>query len=263
MFYARNPNERELLAAKHITLAGCGSFGSALADMFVRAGLGHLTLIDPDRLSIENIGRHVLTPRDLGRYKAEALAERLREINPELDVEARCAKFRDGEGLLISCVDSRACESLVNAVSLAKKLPAMFVGAYGSVRAGEVQYSIPGITPCRDCFAQFRDDEEIPADQERYADPGFDETRVPGRGGLWGSVLAVCGIAFQVALSLVGVRQDLDREHTIWIVNLDYEGFRPYAVTRAKVARGCAVCDESKIAGLGLDGLALGSGGGG
>lgn len=261
VFYARNPDEREILATRHATLVGCGSFGSAMADMLVRAGLGRLTLIDPDRFAMENAGRHVLTPRDVGRYKAEALAERMREINPGLQVEARNEKFRDAASLIISCVDSRACESLANGVSLARKLPAMYVGAYGSVRAGEVQYVIPGETPCRDCFAQFRDAEEIEVNQERYTDPDFDVTRVPGRSGLWGSVLAVSGIAFQVALSLMGVRRELDREHTIWIVNLDYEGFRPYAVTRAKVARGCAVCDESKIAGLGVDGLALGGGG--
>lgn len=253
MFYSRNPSERDALASRHVSVVGCGSFGSALADMLVRAGLGRLTLIDPETLSIENVGRHVLTTRDVGRPKVEALAERFREINPELQVEARAEKFRDAEGVLISCVDSRVCESLVNGVSLAKKLPAMFVGAYGSVRAGEVQYSIPGETPCRECFAQFREPEEFPIDQARYTDPDFDETRVPGRTGLWGSVLAVCGIAFQVLLSLAGVRGTLDREHTIWIVNLDFEGFRPYAVTRAKVAKGCAVCDESKVAALGLE----------
>lgn len=254
MFYARNPAEREILASRHATVVGCGSFGSALAEMLARAGLGGLTLIDPDRLAVENIGRHVLTPRDLGRYKAEALAERFRDINPELRVEARCEKFRDAEGLLISCVDSRVCESLVNGVSLAKQLPAMYVGAYGSVRAGEVQYVIPGRTPCRECFAQFRDSgEETAIDPERYTDPDFDPTRVPGRSGLWGSVLAVSGIAFQVALALAGARPEPDPDRTVWIVNLDYEGFQPYAVTRARVARGCSVCDESKIAALGLD----------
>jgi molybdopterin/thiamine biosynthesis adenylyltransferase len=251
-FYDRNPSEREALAQQHVSIVGCGSFGSALADMLVRAGLGRLTLIDPDRLAIENVGRHVLTARDVGRPKVEALADRLREIDPELRVEARYERFRDAGGLLISSVDSRVCESLVNGVSLARKLPAMYVGAYGTVRAGEIQYCVPGATPCRDCFAQFREPEEIPADQERYTDPEYDPTRLPGQTGLWGSVLAVCGIAFHVALGLAGVRGRLDMEHTVWIVNLDYDGFRPYAVTRAKVARGCAVCDESRIAGLGV-----------
>jgi molybdopterin/thiamine biosynthesis adenylyltransferase len=259
MFYARNPIEREVLKDRHVSIVGCGSFGSALADMLVRAGLGRLTLIDPETLAVENLGRHVLTARDVGRPKAEALAARLLEINPQLEVEARREAFRDADGVILSAVDSRRCESLVNAVALAKGLPALYVGAYGAVRAGEVQFYLPGRTPCRECFAQFREpgeeEEQAALAPERYTDPDFDETRVPGRTGLWGSVLAVAGIAFHVALALVGARGKLDAGYPVWIVNLDYDGFRPYAVTRCKLARGCAVCDESKIAALSVEGF--------
>lgn len=243
----------EQLSGKLVSIVGCGSFGSALADMLVRAGLGKIILIDPELLSIENIGRHVLTSRDVGRAKVDALAERLREINPELDVDARRQRFQDAEGLLLCCADSRRCESMVNAVALEKRLPAAYVGAYGAVRAGEVQFYVPDKTPCRECFAQFRKPEELPAGRERYTDPDYDPTRTPGQTGLWGSVLAVSGIAFQVILALLGVRGGLDFERPLWIVNLDYEGFQPFAVTFAKVARGCAVCDESKVAELTLD----------
>jgi molybdopterin/thiamine biosynthesis adenylyltransferase len=244
---------REELAARLVSIVGCGSFGSALADMLVRAGLGKLKLIDPERLSVENLGRHVLTGKDIGRAKAEALADHLRQINPELEVEARQERFRDAEGLLVCCADSRRCESMVNAVALAKQLPAVYVGAYGAVRAGEVQLCVPGRTACRECFARFRKTERNPAGQERYTDPDFDDTRVPGQTGLWGSVLAVSGIAFHAILALLGIRGNLDLDHPLWIVNLDYEGFRPYAVTFARIARGCPVCDESKIEELRLD----------
>jgi hypothetical protein len=168
-------------------------------------------------------------------------------------VEARQERFQDAEGLLLCCVDSRRCESMVNAVSLAKQLPAVFVGAYGAVRAAEVQICVPGRTPCRECFAQFRGMEEIPAGRERYTDPDFDETRVPGQAGLWGSVLAVGGIAFHAVLALLGIRGRLDLARPLWIANLNYEGFQPYAVTFAKVPRGCPVCDESKIGELTIE----------
>jgi molybdopterin/thiamine biosynthesis adenylyltransferase len=253
MFYARNPYEREALAGRHFSIVGCGSFGSALADMLVRAGAGKLTLIDPETLAVENLGRHVLTTSDVGQPKAHALARRLLEINPSLEVEPRQERFRDAEGVLLCCADSRRCESLVNAVSLARGSPAVFVGAYGAVRAGEIQVCIPGRTACRECFASFRQTEAAESGEERYTDPDFDETRTPGQRGLWGSVLAVGGIAFHVVLALLGVRGSLDPERPLWIVNLDYDGFRPYAVTLAKVRRGCPVCDESKVAELALD----------
>lgn len=253
MFYLRNPQERDALAGKHITIVGCGSFGSALADMLVRAGLGALTLVDPETLSVENIGRHLLTSRDLGKAKVHALAERLREVNPELEVDARQEKFRDAGGLLICCADSRRCESIVNAVSLQKQLPSIYVGAYGAVRAGEIQFCVPGRTPCRECFASFRKIDESAPRPERYTDADFDETRTPGDRGLWGSVLAVSGIAFHGILGLLGIRGRIDLKRPLWIVNLDYEGFQPYAVTFCKVRQGCPVCDETKVAELQID----------
>lgn len=253
MFYSRNPHERDALARERISIVGCGSFGSALADMLVRAGVGKLTLIDPEALAIENIGRHVLASNDIGQPKADALARRLLEINPELDVEPRREKFRDADGVLVCCADSRLCESMVNAVSLAKQLPAIYVAAYGAVRAGEVQVCVPGRTACRECFARFREIGALSTRPERYTDPEFDPTRTPGQSGLWGSILAVGGIAFHAILALLGIRGALDFERPLWIINLDYEGFQPYAVTFAKVQRGCPVCDESKIGELQVD----------
>jgi hypothetical protein len=253
VFYARNPQFREKLSGELVSIIGCGSFGSTLADMLVRAGAGRLALIDPEPLSIENVGRHVLTTKDVGRAKVDALADRLREINPDLEVEARQERFRDAGGLLVSCVDSRRCESMVNAVSLARRLPAVYVGAYGAVRAGEIQFCLPGQTACRECFARFRDTGDAPVNQERYTDPDYDETRTPGQPGLWGSIQVVGGIAFHLILAVLGVKGSIDIEHPLWIVNLDYEGFRPYAVTFARVARGCPVCDESKLSELRID----------
>jgi len=58
----------------------------------------------------------------------------LLDINPELKVEARQEGFRDADGLLVCCADSRRCEALVNAVSLAKGLPAVYVGGSALAR---------------------------------------------------------------------------------------------------------------------------------
>lgn len=253
MFDARNPEMRQRWRGQLVSIIGCGSFGSALADMLVRAGLERLVLIDPEPLAVENVGRHVLTARSVGRSKAAALAARLREINPQLRVEARQERFARAEGLLISCVDSRRCESMVNAVSLDKRLPAVFVGAYGAVHAGEVQFCVPGKTACRECFARFRQESDSVEERQSYTDPDFDPTREPGQPGLWGSVLAVSGIAFHGILAMLGVRGSIDLERPLWIVNIDFPGFQPYAVTFARVERGCPVCDEGKVADLVID----------
>jgi hypothetical protein len=183
--------------------------------MLVRAGAGSLTLIDPELLGVENIGRHVLTSSDVGQPKAHALARRLLEVNPELDVEPRQEKFRDADGLLVCCADSRLCESMVNAVSLEKHLPAIFVAAYGAVRAGEIQFCVPCQTACRECFARFREIGDLSPRREQYTDPDFDDTRTPGQSGLWGSIQVVSGIAFHVILALLGIRGRRSRSITL------------------------------------------------
>src|SRR5438034_9246467 len=100
MIFARNPKEHTVLSTKHVTVIGCGSFGSAIAEMLVRAGIGQLTLIDPDTLNPENICRHMLTQRDLGKPKADALKDRLLAINPECGISAVAEPFKPGHAIL-------------------------------------------------------------------------------------------------------------------------------------------------------------------
>ena len=69
--FERNRAQAERLTKKNLAFAGCGSVGSSLAVMAARAGVGRFTLIDPDTLAVENLGRHVLTRSDLGMSKVE------------------------------------------------------------------------------------------------------------------------------------------------------------------------------------------------
>lgn len=251
MFYDRNPKERAALAGETVSVVGCGSVGSAVADMLVRAGVGRIVLVDPETLAVENVGRHVLTAKDVGLPKAVALAGHLREIDPGLNVEARVEPFKDAEGLLVACVDSYRCQSMINAVSLARRLPAVYAGIYGAAHAGEIFCSAPGRTACLECYAQFRERPQPRTAAAKYTDPDFDETRVAGQEGLWSSILIVSGYVAQAAFGMLGARP-IDLDTPLWIVNIDYPGFPPHAVTFARVARGCAVCDESRVAELSL-----------
>jgi hypothetical protein len=63
---------------------GAGSVGSFVASSLVRAGVGNLSIVDPDSLSTANIGRHALGAGDLGTSKAEALAQRLLRDFPHM-----------------------------------------------------------------------------------------------------------------------------------------------------------------------------------
>jgi len=79
------------LSGKRIALIGCGTLGGHLARGLVQCGAGMdatFLLVDPDVFSPGNIGRHLLGVRHIGRNKAEALAEALRNDFPDVSIEA-------------------------------------------------------------------------------------------------------------------------------------------------------------------------------
>jgi tRNA A37 threonylcarbamoyladenosine dehydratase len=82
-------------------VAGLGGVGSWCAEALVRSGSGGLSLIDSDTICVTNINRQVqATGRTLGRLKAEALGERLLEINPSCEVRVFSRVFsRENAGL--------------------------------------------------------------------------------------------------------------------------------------------------------------------
>lgn len=77
------------LAAARVAVVGVGGVGSWAAEALVRSGVGSLTLIDADEVCISNANRQLHTLVDtLGKAKVAVMAERLRGINPALEVEA-------------------------------------------------------------------------------------------------------------------------------------------------------------------------------
>ena len=69
-----------------VAIVGCGSVGSQVADFLAKSGIDKLMLVDHERLSADNIYRHILGTSAVGQFKVEALAEHLRRERPGLDV---------------------------------------------------------------------------------------------------------------------------------------------------------------------------------
>lgn len=79
----------ECLKASHVLVVGLGGVGAYAAEMLCRAGVGKLTLIDSDKVSRSNKNRQLLALDSTeGKLKTEVLAERLKDINK--DVELVC-----------------------------------------------------------------------------------------------------------------------------------------------------------------------------
>ncbi|MGI3224999.1 HesA/MoeB/ThiF family protein [Streptomyces sp. GTA36] len=76
------------LQKTRIMLIGAGSIGSATAHALASYGVGHLTLVDPDRLDWHNLVRHTSARKHIGRPKVTALAEELTTLRPDTEVTA-------------------------------------------------------------------------------------------------------------------------------------------------------------------------------
>lgn len=85
-----------IINGAHVLVVGLGGVGAYAAEMLARAGVGHLTLADADTVGESNINRQLIALHStIGRAKTEILAERLRDINPNIVLTIHTEYIRD------------------------------------------------------------------------------------------------------------------------------------------------------------------------
>ena len=109
------------LRSARVLVVGVGGVGSWCAEALARTGVGHVTLVDDDAVAESNINRQCpATARTVGRPKVEAMAERLREINPACEVTPLALRYPieqsnnltiDQFSLVIDAIDSVDCKA--------------------------------------------------------------------------------------------------------------------------------------------------------
>ena len=111
-----------MLRRAHVLVVGLGGVGAYAAEMIARAGVGRMTVADADTVSVSNINRQLVALRStVGRPKAEVLAERLRDINPELELTVLNRFIRDEETYAL--LDAARYDYVVDAIdTLSPKL---------------------------------------------------------------------------------------------------------------------------------------------
>jgi tRNA A37 threonylcarbamoyladenosine dehydratase len=78
------------LAEARIAVFGIGGVGGYVCEALVRSGVGHFVLVDSDLVSFTNLNRQIIASLDtVGKPKVEVMAQRMRSINPDVEVEER------------------------------------------------------------------------------------------------------------------------------------------------------------------------------
>ncbi len=143
-----------------VALVGMGGLGCPAALYLAAAGVGNLTLIDDDVVSLDNLQRQIaFTSEDVGLPKVEAAAARLRALNPFVEVRPHAVRLGDnaaallaGHDLVLDGSDSFATRLLVNAaaVSAGITLVSGSIGAFDG-QLGVFKGHLPGLA-CYQCL---------------------------------------------------------------------------------------------------------------
>lgn len=238
--YARHIVLREIggqgqraLCAARVAVVGAGGLGSPALLYLAAAGVGRLTVIDDDRVSLSNLQRQVLhRDRDVGRPKVDSAVGALGELNPGVAVEpvdarldaANAGALLAGHDLVLDGSDGFGTRRLVNETCARLRIP-LVSGAIGRWE-GQVSVFRPWLGgPCYACvFPQSPSAAQVPACAEA---------------GVLGALAGVIGslMAAEAVKLIVGAGEPLDGRLLLWDA-LDAEA-RTFRVARRE---GCPVC---------------------
>lgn len=129
-----SPFRQEEVSNARIMVVGCGALGNEVLKNLILLGIRHLVVVDFDRVEKDNLSRSVLFTKDdadVGRYKVDAVVQRLRQMAPETEVTPICGDIAYDVGLglirqmnvLIGCVDNRWARYCINRHAMRAGIP--------------------------------------------------------------------------------------------------------------------------------------------
>ena len=155
------------LKKARVAVIGLGGLGCPASIYLAAAGVGHLRLVDNGRVELSNLNRQVLHwDKDLDKLKVESAAEKLRELNPHVNIEAIPIELDEGnildllEGvdLVIDGLDNWRTRFLVNEACVKLGIPFVHAGVKGFY--GQMTTILPGKGPCLKCIIKGEPPEE-------------------------------------------------------------------------------------------------------
>lgn len=147
------------LCGSSIAIIGAGGLGSPVALYLAAAGVGHLRIIDSDRVDLSNLQRQIIhSANDIGKEKVVSAKEKLAAINPDVKVESvfeyfsreNAASMLDGCDLAIDATDNLESKFLINDSCVGLNMP--FVHGAINQFSGNVMTVLPGTATLRDLF---------------------------------------------------------------------------------------------------------------
>lgn len=222
---------QQALSKARIAIVGAGGLGAPAALYLAAAGIGRITLIDPDTVSLDNLQRQILfRTGDVGRAKVEAGAETLAALHPGTQIDAVASALDAsnantllaGADLVLDGCDNFQTRFAVNAASRRLGIP-LVSGAVGRWDGQVSLFNAAPDAPCYRCWVP-----DIPPDAETCA-----------RVGVVGALVGIVGsaMALEAIKHVCGAGETLDGR--IWLFDgLGMES-RTVKLARDPACPGC------------------------
>ena len=195
---------QEKLLDAQVLVVGLGGLGSSCAYYLAAAGVGKIGLVDFDKVEIDNLQRQILhTTDDLGRLKVESAKEKLKKLNPAINVVTYEERFSSNNGfeiakdydLFIECSDNYSTKYLVNDIAIKVNKPFFYAAVIRF--EGQAITVFPGSSACLRCtFSCF---------------PSVNEVISPRDAGILGAVAGTMGLiqTNEVLKYILGIGKNL------------------------------------------------------
>lgn len=149
---------QEKLKLANVLIVGCGGIGCTSAELLARAGVGQITLIDADTIEMSNLQRQIAyVEENIGFYKSEILAKRLKQINPHIRIESYTSKLDESnaeqlistQDLVLDGCDNFTTRYLVN--QMCTQLNVSLISASAIGFQGQL-FMVEGDSACYECL---------------------------------------------------------------------------------------------------------------
>ncbi|MCK5876682.1 MAG: molybdopterin-synthase adenylyltransferase MoeB [Candidatus Marithrix sp.] len=151
---------KDQLASKKVLIVGLGGLGSPVAMYLATAGVGHLVLVDFDRVDLSNLQRQIIHDT-VGQYKVESARDKLQQLNSNIQITIYKQPIEDLQFIInnidvvVDCSDNFATRFGLNSICVNNAIP-LVSGA--AIRwSGQVAVFLPD-SPCYRCL--YDDSEE-------------------------------------------------------------------------------------------------------
>lgn len=252
--FVYHPFLPESVTKTTVLLFGVGSGGGEVAVQVAKLNPNRLVIVDPDNVEARNLSRHVLGKRAVGKNKARAMRDFLRErtaakvfafdftVTP--GKRQRLAPLFLDSDLVVNCTGHPVASSVLCAVAREHQVPIIHAGVYEQGAGGFVFYQDPRSSePCYDCIfhhtrrARLEDNASIEALTRNY---GFTPEQLDHQLGLFADINVVAAIQAKVVMeALKGQRFDKN----LWLIDNHHLGIN---ATLVRQDPDCITCHPNQ-----------------